>query len=182
MANNTSSQHARANDEPRARFRPPPSDAEDDISSSKSEPRANGRDDADGSKPQSLTGDLRRLPEALAPLVERHCWVLWRWQMSEKGKWTKVPYQPDGRTAKNNDPSTWSSYRTVMRALRNFDGVGFCLMDEDLAAFDVDDCRNPVTGAIHPWAEAFSTLAKEHQEKAPSGPARAAATEGCGES
>ena len=169
MANNTSSQHARANDEPRARFRPPPSDAEDDISSSKSEPRANGRDDADGSKPQSLTGDLRRLPEALAPLVERHCWVLWRWQMSEKGKWTKVPYQPDGRTAKNNDPSTWSSYRTVMRALRNFDGVGFCLMDEDLAAFDVDDCRNPVTGAIHPWAEQLVEKAATYTEITVSG-------------
>jgi len=103
-------------------------------------------------KPQTVCGDLHHLPPALAPLIARPHWLLWRWEKAKDGdKWTKVPYQPDGRKAKTNDPKTWNSYDTVMRAVAKFDGIGFCLGDE-IAAFDIDDCRDPDTGVIHPWA------------------------------
>src|SRR5262245_51509764 len=38
-------------------------------------------------------------------------WLLWRLDWRDKGdgsgEWGKVPYQPDGRHAKSNDPATW---------------------------------------------------------------------------
>jgi hypothetical protein len=110
---------------------------------------ANGSTDP---KPQSYSGDLRALPPALAPLTTLRHWVLWRWERSKKGKWTKVPYQPNGTKAKNNDPETWSSYDAVLRVLEQFDGIGFCLLNSGYAAFDIDDCRDPTTGIIDPWA------------------------------
>ena len=66
-------------------------------------------------KPETVCGDLHHLPTALASLVNRPHWVLWRWE-KPKDKFTKVPYQPSGRRAKNNDPTTWSSYDVVLRA------------------------------------------------------------------
>jgi len=101
-------------------------------------------------KPQTICGDLHNLPPALAPLIERPHWVVWRWAKAGD-KWTKVPYQPNGRNAKNNDPKTWSSYDIAIKAVTQFDGIGFCLGDE-IAAFDIDHCRDPATGTIDLWA------------------------------
>src|SRR5262245_12583761 len=103
-------------------------------------------------KPHSHAGNLRALPPALAPLLALRHWVLWRWERSKKGKWTKVPYQPSGTKAKNNDPKTWSTYAAVLKVLEDFDGIGFCLFNSGYAAFDIDDCRDPTTGIIDPWA------------------------------
>src|SRR5262249_38911488 len=112
-----------------------------------------GRKASDGAEPpKSFQGDLTHLPDALAPLITIPHWVLWRWQKTPKGKWTKVPYQPNGENAKNNNPQTWSSYETVIAAMKTFDGIGFCLLGRNFAAFDIDNCRNPDTGAIDPWA------------------------------
>jgi predicted P-loop ATPase len=104
--------------------------------------------------PPPTAGDLRRLPSALAPLVARPRWVLWRWQRSKAGKMTKVPYQPNGAKAKSNDATTWSTYATVIAAVEKGDGIGYVLGD-DIAAFDIDDCRDRSTGAIDPWAQAL---------------------------
>src|SRR5215472_11625170 len=114
---------------------------------------------SDALKPKTVCGDLHHLPAALAPLIARPHWVLWRWERAKnkrtkEPKWTKVPYQPNGSRAKNNDPKTWSSYETVMRTVAKFDGIGFCLGD-DIAAFDIDHCRDPATGAIDPWASSL---------------------------
>ena len=78
--------------------------------------------------------------------------MLWRWEKTETGKFTKVPYQPNGHKAKNNDPTTWNSYSVVLEAMRDFDGIGFCLFNSDIAAFDIDHYRNSTTGEIDPWA------------------------------
>jgi AAA domain len=109
-----------------------------------------------GDHPQTICGDLRNLPTALGSLIQIPHWVLWRWEKTEKGKFTKVPYQPNGKNAKNNDPMTWHSYDVALKAMSktqpNFDGIGFCLFNSDIAAFDIDHCRDPVTGVIDPWA------------------------------
>src|SRR5262245_45888914 len=80
-------------------------------------------------RPKSIQGDLRHLPSSLAPLIALPHWVLWRWEKA-KDKFTKVPYQPNGRKARNNDPATWSSYNGVIAAMAKpepkFDGIGFC--------------------------------------------------------
>jgi hypothetical protein len=105
-------------------------------------------------KPKSIQGDLYHLPSALGPLVALPHWVLWRWGKTKKGKWTKYPYQPNGELARNNDATTWSSYGTVIDAFNrgDFDGIGFCLLDKNFGAFDIDHCRNADTGVIDPWA------------------------------
>jgi hypothetical protein len=119
-------------------------------------------------KPQALNGDLHNLPAALAPLVAQHKWVLWRWERG-KNKWTKPPYQPSGAHARNNDPKTWHSYAAVLTALPQWDGIGYCLLNGDIAAFDIDNCRDPVSGAIDPWAIALVQRANSYAEITVSG-------------
>jgi primase-polymerase (primpol)-like protein len=103
-------------------------------------------------KPKSFQGDLYHLPSALAPLTVRPHWVLWCWEKTDTGKWTKVPYQPTELKAKNNDPKTWNSYDTVIAALATgkFDGIGYVC--SDIGTFDIDHCRGADTGVIDSWA------------------------------
>ena len=110
------------------------------------------------SKPIIVCGDLRNLPHGLRPLVEECRWVVWRYE-HRPGKskpWTKVPYVPNlpERKARSNDSSSWGNYGTACDAMTagNFDGIGFMLHDSEFAAFDLDDCRDPDTACIAPWA------------------------------
>src|SRR5262244_2964960 len=128
---------------------------------------------APNSKPPTYSGNLHQLPSALAPLLTLPHWVLWRWELvktkKEEEKWTKVPYQPNGTKAKSNDPKTWSSYSDVIGTVEKFDGIGFCLFNSEFAAFDVDDCRDPTTGNLDPWALDFVARAASYTEITVSG-------------
>jgi Virulence-associated protein E len=130
----------------------------------------NSEADDGAEHPKSIQGDLHNLPTALAPLIALPHWVLWRWE-KPKNKWTKTPYQPNGRKAKNNDPKTWNSYHTVIAALETgeFDGIGFCLLNGNIAAFDIDHCRDPNTGAIDPWATSLVQRTGSYSEITVSG-------------
>ena len=77
-------------------------------------------DNATESKPQTLNGDLHNLPADLKPFVAQDKWVLWQWERG-KNKWTKVPYQPSGAKAKNNDSATWSSYAAVLKTVSRWE-------------------------------------------------------------
>jgi putative DNA primase/helicase len=112
------------------------------------------------------------LPEALAPLIALPHWVIWRWETNKNGKQTKVPYQAahPSRHASSTDPNTWSDYATAVdAAVASADGIGFCLFNSKFAAFDVDDCRDPDTGAINPWAAALVKRSGSYAEITPSG-------------
>ncbi len=59
-------------------------------------------------------------------------WCNWRYVTRDNkdgiaGKPTKVPFQPDGRGAKSNDPSTWNTFDSVVSAMGTgrYDGIGF---------------------------------------------------------
>src|SRR5262245_22331381 len=93
-----------------------------------------------------------KAPTALAPLTALPRWVLWQ-KKTIKGKPTKVPYQPDGTKASSTDPTTWCDFKTAMGAVNGYDGIGFVLTNSNIAAFDIDDCRNATTGVVHPWAD-----------------------------
>ena len=122
------------------------------------------------SKPKTISGDLHNLPAALAPLIALPHWVMWRWQKA-KDKWTKVPYQPNGKTAENNNPKTWNSYDDAIKVIGNgkFDGIGFCILGSDIEAFDIDNCREPDNGSIDPWAMALVEKANSYTEITVSG-------------
>jgi hypothetical protein len=95
------------------------------------------------------------LPNVLRPLMELRQWVCWRWVLvkgknGKPDKWTKVPFQPNGRKARTNDPSTWSTFQAVLAASDKFDGIGIVV--QGFGAFDIDDCVNLETGEMHEWA------------------------------
>lgn len=74
-------------------------------------------------------------------------WVVWRYEESDGGKPTKVPYSPiTGRHASVIVPQTWTSYEQAIHILNTtnwYSGLGFVLTDADPFVFiDLDD----------PWA------------------------------
>jgi hypothetical protein len=110
-------------------------------------------------KPKTYTTDLANLPQALAPLTQQPRWVTWKWEQrrNDKGevKWTKPPRQPNGALAHNDKPETWSPYSTVLAKMNGADGIGYQLLNDLIAAIDLDGCRDEPTGAIDPWAKAL---------------------------
>jgi hypothetical protein len=109
------------------------------------------------------------IPAALAELKEQPRWVCWKFEHSSQGKLTKVPYQPGGAKASTSDPSTWDTYNNVAVAAGVFDGIGFVLTEGEIAAFDLDKCRDPSTGSVKEWAKALVARAATYSEITPSG-------------
>jgi hypothetical protein len=118
-------------------------------------------------KPQTFNGDLANLPVALAPLCQHERWVVWSWEYvvnkNGVGRWTKPPRQArdPGRNARSNDPSTWGSYAVAVAAVTagKADGIGYMMSGSDIAAGDLDHCRDPATDTIDAWVEDVSTAA-----------------------
>lgn len=83
----------------------------------------------------NIPAELRALPQ----------WVVWRYEDTDSGKPTKVPYSPrTGRLASVTDPSTWSTFDEARAAVENaalqYNGTGFVFTDTDPFAFiDLDD-------------------------------------------
>ena len=126
-------------------------------------------------RPTTHQGDLAKLPRALAPLIERPQWAVWRWTQSENGRWQKPPFmamQPE-RHASTKDASTWSDYATALDVVRTgkAEGITYILTEEDpLAAIDLDHCRDFDTGSIDMWAQNFlDTGRNTYSEVTPSG-------------
>ena len=88
---------------------------------------------------------------ALRPLTLERRWVAWRWEKKKDGKETKVPIQTRHpfKLAKTDDPLTWGSWAQAKQVV-NSNGTGFVLTDSQIAAFDIDNCRDSETGVIHP--------------------------------
>jgi hypothetical protein len=112
-------------------------------------------------KPETFCSDLSKLPPALHFLTTQRRWVLWRWSLrpSKNGtdKWTKPPYRIDNPnvSAKSNDPSTWGDYADAVAAVTAglADGIGFMLLDSEMAAADADKCRDAKTGTLSGWVQ-----------------------------
>jgi hypothetical protein len=109
-------------------------------------------------KPTMYQADLARLPRALAPLLERSQWAIWRLIPRPGGGWQKPPFmatQPN-RHASVTDPSTWADYKTALAAVQvgHGDGLSYILTKQDgFAAVDLDYCRDTVTGSVDGWAQ-----------------------------
>src|SRR5262245_19626234 len=104
--------------------------------------------------------NLAKPPRALAPLIERRQWAVWRWTRRDNGTWQKPPFmatQPQ-RHASTKDSSTWSDYATALTAVQagHADGISYILTEQDpFAAIDIDNCRHLVTYSIDVWAQNF---------------------------
>jgi hypothetical protein len=128
-------------------------------------------------RPASLHGDLANLPDALARLKALPNWVCWKWEwrVDKKGigKRTKPPMRPSNPQNNANiaDARTWGTYEQALGAYQKglCDGIGFCLTNTDIAAFDLDNCRNPATGDILPEAMKLVARASSYTEITPSG-------------
>lgn len=98
-------------------------------------------------KPSFLKPIPANIPEALRAFPQ---WVNWRGEWVEgtngkPGRWTKVPYQPNGYKADKTNPAHWSDFSEVIAAYEDsegdFDGIGFVLTENDpFTALDLDHC------------------------------------------
>ena len=123
----------------------------------------------DAGKPKLMPVQPEKIPPELKT-GRQFCG--WKWEREKKtGKWTKVPYRPNGYKAKPNDPSTWATFEEVLTAHQGgkFDGVGrFFTKEDPFTAFDLDDCRNG-DGKPALWAAAIMTRLDTYTEITPSG-------------
>jgi hypothetical protein len=129
----------------------------------------------DRSSPSTLQGNLAKLPLALEPLLQSEQWCVWKWERNTKGVWQKPPFMattPD-RHASTADPSTWSRYHTALATVQAklADGLTFILTAGDqLAAIDLDHCRDRHTNSLDDWAQALlDQAAHVYTEVTPSG-------------
>jgi len=115
------------------------------------------------------------IEDILAPLAERPQWVNWRREMRDD-KSTKVPYTPGtNRRASTTDLMTWGTLSEALLAYATgeppYDGIGFAFSSADpYVGIDLDDCRNPETAVISPWAQKIISRVQEgYVEASPSG-------------
>jgi hypothetical protein len=117
-------------------------------------------------KPTALTLKLDGIPQELRALPR---WVGWEYRY-RKGDWTKVPINlMTNAEAKTNDPSTWATFTEAERALSNFDGIGFVFDGSEYVGIDLDDCRDPETGELTPFAKRMLERFPTYTEISPSG-------------
>jgi putative DNA primase/helicase len=122
-------------------------------------------------KPQALPVNQNDIPAELKAIGH---WVNWRFSFL-KGKWTKVPYNPQSkRAASTTDPETWSSFDTVFAAYQKgrYDGIGFVVCKDNNHAdrFVVIDLDHSVEdGQLKPWAQQIVKELATYTELSPSG-------------
>ncbi len=117
-------------------------------------------------KPKAPRPNLENIPAELRDLRQ---WVVWRYEFRD-GDWTKVPYNPQtGTRAKSNDSATWGTLDEAVRAMSQYDGIGFQFGDCGFVGIDLDDCRDPATGNLTPFAEGMIERFATYSEVSPSG-------------
>jgi putative DNA primase/helicase len=120
------------------------------------------------SRPRALPVQPQSIPEELKAWPQ---WVCWRWELRD-GKWTKIPVDAGNREqASSTDPDTWSTFGQALAysRRRRLAGIGYVFGHRDpFAGADLDNCRDPETGAISPWALEIVRLLDSYTEVSPS--------------
>jgi putative DNA primase/helicase len=108
----------------------------------------------------------------LEPLTHQRRWHVWRQEQTDSGRFTKAPYSGEEPSihARSNDPATWCSFETANStyARGGVDGIGFALLNSNIVAFDIDDCRDATTGSVHAWAKQLIARCNSYAEVTPS--------------
>lgn len=118
-------------------------------------------------------GRMMTLPSAIAPMAEHRRWVGWRWITQPDGKRDKPPFRGDYPefNASTTKPNSWVSFDTAVATLAagKLDGIGYVVADDTTRVYvDLDDCRDPVTGEIAPWAQELVEECDSYTEITPS--------------
>lgn len=98
-------------------------------------------------------------------LITLHQWV------THKNKHPKNPKKVD-LNASTTDPNTWGTFGEALQALNSgiYDGIGFVFNNNGIVGIDLDDCRDPQTGEIHPEAlKIIKSFNSSYTEISPSG-------------
>jgi hypothetical protein len=111
----------------------------------------------------SALAELRAIPQ----------WVCWRYEDRGGPKPTKPPVSPrTGHKISAHIPSNWASYEEACAFAEdnNLPGVGYVLTPDDgFTGIDLDDCRDPTTGALDEGAAEIVALGETYAEVSPSG-------------
>jgi hypothetical protein len=103
--------------------------------------------------------------DAIHPeLIALDQWVLWRYEW-RKAKWTKPPYQGNGRKADSTNPKTWASATEAQQGYSTgkFAGVGFVTAEDDpYILIDLDHVLND-DGKLTDWAAPIVDAAKRER-------------------
>jgi putative DNA primase/helicase len=121
---------------------------------------------------------LRVIPEAIPPeLKALPQWVVWRYTWdADRDEWTKVPLNPrTGNKASSTNPKAQTSFDFAYQRYQDsqteswrFDGIGLVLRPEnEIVGFDPDDCADPETGEIAPWALKIVQQVPTYWERSP---------------
>lgn len=116
----------------------------------------------------SLTVKRRNTPSRLKKL---RIWLPWR-HREIAGRRSKVPYDPrSNRIAKWTDPSVPADFETAYAAYRigRYDGLQAVIKGTGITAIDIDNCRDPKTGRVKPWAMKIVRRLRSYTEVSPSG-------------
>src|SRR4051812_45784988 len=102
-------------------------------------------------------------------LTELPRWVGWRTETRKGNKATKLPYQPGShKLAATDKPETWGPYDAAC-TMKGCDGPGLVLTGlAEVAALDLDGCREPTSGRLTPWAQSLCERAQSYTEVTPS--------------
>ncbi len=112
--------------------------------------------------------NLEQIPQELK---DAPAWVNWRLAERAQGEPTKAPISSrTGQDARNDDRSTWGPFQDALARLKGgeADGIGFEIFPPYIG-IDLDNCRDPETGEITPWALTFIRELKSYAEVSPSG-------------
>lgn len=117
---------------------------------------------------------FENLPAALKALPQ---WVVWQAvERAERPKPEKAPLDPKSgghARARTDSPNTWGTFdeaAKVFETNRDLHGIGFVFTPQDPFAFiDLDDARDPATGAVGDWAQEIVDRLKSYAEVSPSG-------------
>lgn len=97
--------------------------------------------------------------ELIKELSPHRHWLVYKKESVTKGKnkgrITKVPYQPNGYKARSTDPNSWTTYDNAQEEAEagKFDGIGYALTaTQRYVCIDLDHCVDSETWAIDPWA------------------------------
>jgi hypothetical protein len=110
---------------------------------------------------------------SLTELQSQRRWVVWKLEPRPgQKKLSKVPYQPNGKKARNNDPATFSTYAECEAVVSRFDGIGMELGLVDgvyIVGIDLDECSDAATGKFTPESREVVIGLDSYTEYSPSG-------------